>query len=87
MSRHVADLTAAGLLDRDIDPDDGRTHLVRLTADGEDALQQARELVLGRLAPALDGWTDEELSGLESQLSRLTQDLTAAVGRTPEGTS
>jgi DNA-binding MarR family transcriptional regulator len=80
MSRHVADLTAAGLLDRDLDPADGRTHLLRLTPAGAAELARARLSVLDRLRPALDGWADDELAALTGQLTRLATDL-ATCGR------
>jgi DNA-binding MarR family transcriptional regulator len=90
MSRHVADLTTAGLLDRDLDPADGRTHLVRLTTAGAAELARARQAVLDRLRPALDGWTADELSALTEQLTRLATDLdtrSGTAGRTLERTS
>ena len=86
MSRHVAELTTAGLLDRELGADDARTHVVRLTAAGRAALDRARSDVLGRLLPALQGWDDAELTELEHQLARLTNDLAAVTGRAPERT-
>ena len=86
MSRHVAELTTAGLLDRELAADDARTHVVRLTPAGRAALDKARSDVLGRLLPALQGWDDAELTELERQLARLTNDLTAVTGRAPERT-
>lgn len=86
MSRHVADLTATGLLDRELSADDARTHVVRLTPAGRTALDRARTDVLDRLLPALQGWDDAELTELERQLARLTHDLTAVTGRAPERT-
>jgi DNA-binding MarR family transcriptional regulator len=89
MSRHVADLTATGLLDRDIDPADGRTHVVRVTPAGHAELTRARQAVLDRLRPALDGWTADELAALTQQLIRLATDLATCspAGRTLERTS
>ena len=86
MSRHVAELTTAGLLDRELAADDARTHVVRLTPAGRTALDRARTDVLDRLLPALQGWDDAELTELERQLARLTHDLTAVTGRAPERT-
>ena len=37
------------------------------------------------MLPALQGWTEAEVAGIEDQLTRLTRDLTAATGRAPEG--
>jgi DNA-binding MarR family transcriptional regulator len=86
MSRHVAELTATGLLEWELSADDARTHVVSLTPAGRANLDRARTGVLDRLLPALQGWTDAELTELERQLTRLTHDLTAATGRAPEGT-
>jgi DNA-binding MarR family transcriptional regulator len=86
MSRHVAELTAAGLLEWELSADDARTHVVHLTPAGRAALDRARSDVLDRLFPALQGWTELELTELERQLTRLTSDLTAVTDRTPERT-
>ena len=42
MSRHVTELTTAGLLARVLGPGDGRSHMVRLTDKGRAELEQAR---------------------------------------------
>jgi DNA-binding MarR family transcriptional regulator len=86
MSRQVAELTTAGLVERDLAPGDARAHLVRITDAGRAELTRARTAVLERLAPALDGWTEPELAELERQLTRLTHDLAALSGRAPERT-
>ena len=86
MSRNVAELTAAGLLEWELSADDARTHVVRLTPAGRADLDRARSEFLDRMLPALQGWTDAELAELERQLTRLTHDLTAATGRAPERT-
>jgi DNA-binding MarR family transcriptional regulator len=83
MSRHVTELTTAGLLDRVLAPGDGRTHMVRLTDQGRAELEVARAAVTDRLAPLLDGWTEDDVERLAGQLDRLTHDL-AATGGTPE---
>jgi DNA-binding MarR family transcriptional regulator len=77
MSRHAAELTAAGLIDRDLATEDARTHLVRLTDDGRAELARARGAVLDRLVPALEGWTDDDIADLERLLDRLGHDLSA----------
>jgi DNA-binding MarR family transcriptional regulator len=86
MSRHVTDLAAAGLLDRELDPNDGRTHLLRLTPAGAAELTRARAAVVDRVSPAVAGWTAAELDALVAQLDRLADDI-AACCSTPERTS
>jgi DNA-binding MarR family transcriptional regulator len=86
MSRHVTELTTAGLLERVLGPGDGRSHMVRLTDRGRAEIEQARVTVTARLAPLLDGWTADDVDHVAGQLDRLIHDL-AATGGTPEGTS
>jgi DNA-binding MarR family transcriptional regulator len=85
MSRHVTELTTAGLLERVHGPGDGRTHMVRLTDKGRAEIEQARATITARLAPLLDGWTKHDVDHLAGQLERLIRDL-AATGGTPERT-
>jgi DNA-binding MarR family transcriptional regulator len=77
-SRQVAQLTTDGLLDRVLDERDSRSHLVRVTALGAEALRGVRAALLGRWASALDGWSDAEVAALAGQLRRLRADLGAA---------
>jgi DNA-binding MarR family transcriptional regulator len=83
MSRHVTELTTAGLLERVLGPGDGRTHMIRLTDKGRAEVEAARATVTDRLASLLDGWTEDDVDRLAGQLDRLTHDL-AATGGTPE---
>jgi DNA-binding MarR family transcriptional regulator len=85
MSRHVTELTTAGLLERVLGPGDGRTHMVRLTDKGRAEIEQARATITARLAPLLDGWTEHDVDHLAGQLARLIHDL-AAPGGPPERT-
>ena len=85
MSRHVTELTSGGLLERVLGPGDGRTHMVRLTDKGRAEIEQARATVTARLAPLLDGWTEDDVDHLAGQLDRLIRDL-AATGGNPERT-
>ncbi len=85
MSRHVTELTTAGLLERVLGPGDGRTHMVRLTDKGRAEIEQARATVTARLARLLDGWTEDDVDHLAGQLDRLIHDL-AAISGSPERT-
>jgi DNA-binding MarR family transcriptional regulator len=85
MSRHVTELTTAGLLERVLGPGDGRTHMVRLTDQGRAEIERARATMTARLAPLLDDWTEDDVDHLAGRLDRLIHDL-AATGVTPEGT-
>jgi DNA-binding MarR family transcriptional regulator len=89
MSRHVAELAAVGLLERELDAHDGRTHVVRLTLAGATELERARAAVVDRVSPALARWSGAELDALVALLDRLADDI-ATCGRpgdrTPERT-
>jgi DNA-binding MarR family transcriptional regulator len=69
----VAALERAGLVERVPDPDDGRARLVRLSARGRAASEEAREVVMG----VEREWTDHlgpELAGqLREALTRLRE--------------
>jgi DNA-binding MarR family transcriptional regulator len=86
MSRHVTELTTAGLLERVLGPGDGRTHMVRLTDKGRTEIERVRATMTARLAPLLDSWTEDDVDHLAGQLDRLIRDL-AGTGGTPERTS
>jgi DNA-binding MarR family transcriptional regulator len=74
-SRQVAHLESMGLVDRTPDADDRRSHLVRLTPQGVDALKQWRAEVVRRWADALDGWSGDDIRSLTRTLNRLHADL------------
>jgi DNA-binding MarR family transcriptional regulator len=59
--------------------------VVRLTDKGRAEIERARATMTSRLAPLLDGWTEDDVDHLAGQLDRLIHDLAATSG-TPEGT-
>ncbi len=73
VSRAIKGLRAAGLLKRDIDGDDRRRAVLRLTAKGvavfEDLIPRVKELER-RL---LDGFSEEERTALESMMRRVRE--------------
>jgi DNA-binding MarR family transcriptional regulator len=56
--------------------------MVRLTDTGRAEIEQARATMTARLAPLLDGWTEDDVDHLAGRLDRLIHDL-AATGGTP----
>lgn len=60
MAQTVADLEAAGMLDRRPDPNDGRRALVSLTAAGVEAIQASRREREGWLAGELEKLSAED---------------------------
>lgn len=81
LSRQLADLEEAGLVDRRADPDDGRAHLVRTSADGDALLAATAAARAERLRGVLERWSEEEARTALASLARLRRDLDAAAGR------
>jgi len=75
VSRHVAQLTGLGLVERTPDPDDGRASLLAITADGGAQLEQAFERRRALLAQCLDAWPEDDLSQLDQLLTRFVSDV------------
>ena len=78
VSRHVAQLHSAGLIERIPDPADGRAQRVELSAAGAerfDAVLSTRRLLLEK---CLESWDPRELEQLDQLLTRLTADVETA---------
>ncbi|MEV6316778.1 MarR family transcriptional regulator [Streptomyces sp. NPDC051776] len=70
-SRHVAHLAERGWLDRQPDPVDKRSRLLRINADGESVLRDISDRYAATLAEALHDWSDEDVGLLIELLDRL----------------
>ena len=77
-SRQLAVLERLGYVERRPDPQDGRASLLRLTADGAEALAAARALRSDWALTALAGWDEAEARQLSGLLERLVADLATA---------
>lgn len=75
MSRRVAQLVAAGLVERERDPDDGRAQLLRLSKAGRATVARERSRRIHLITETLDDWSDDDKSQLARLLSRLNQNL------------
>ncbi|MEN3302317.1 MarR family winged helix-turn-helix transcriptional regulator [Pseudonocardia sp.] len=75
ISRQVAGLVKAGLVERRADPGDGRATLLATTTDGTRILDLERRRRAEQLATALSGWTPEHRTQLAELLSRFVTDL------------
>ena len=77
VSRHVAQLQSAGLIERTPDPLDGRAQRVKLSDAGiariETALRSRRAL----LEKSLEAWDPRDLEELEQLLTRFAADVEA----------
>lgn len=71
ISRHIADLEERGWVERTPNPRDRRSWYVRLTPDGERAIEESLGRARTVLAEALHDWTDEEIAELTRLLARL----------------
>lgn len=79
ISRQVAELAAAGLIDRRPEPKDGRASLVRVSEEGARQLAHWRRLQVDFLREALAGWNEQDLRTLIARLQTVNADLRAAV--------
>lgn len=77
VSRHLAQLSAQGLVERDADPRDGRASVLRVTEVG---WQQAQALIASRIAEVaqiIGDWPDHD----RAAFARLLTQFTAAFDR------
>lgn len=70
-SRHVAHAAERGWIERQPDPLDGRSRLLRLTASGEQLLREISGRCVETLAGVLQDWSDDEIGRLNTLLARL----------------
>lgn len=80
ISRQIAQLAAAGLIERRPAPEDGRASLIRVSEKGEHELARWRTLYLGFMTTALGEWDEERLTGLTGRLAEMNEDLRGALG-------
>ena len=78
VSRAVAALVRAGLVERMADPADGRASVLEATDRGRTVLDEITSTHHQQLAHALRDWTPEELAALATMLHRFTDDLMEA---------
>ncbi|MBF6214723.1 MarR family transcriptional regulator [Nocardia puris] len=84
LSRHVAELVAAGYLARDADPEDGRATLIHVTDAGRALLRRVRASRARGLQAALDGWSDEDAAAARDSVRELRNSLAAHAHRDAE---
>ncbi|NHC44300.1 MarR family winged helix-turn-helix transcriptional regulator [Motilibacter aurantiacus] len=71
ISRQAGQLAAQGLVERLPDPEDRRSHRLRITEDGRTRLAGVREALAGRLAQRLDTWAQRDAETLVQLLTCL----------------
>lgn len=77
VSRHVAQLHSAGLIERTPDPVDGRAQRVKLSAAGADRIETALRARRALLEKALELWDPRDLDQLDRLLTRFAADVEA----------
>jgi DNA-binding MarR family transcriptional regulator len=78
VSRHVAQLDSAGLIERIPDPADGRAQRVELSAAGAARLDAVLSTRRSLLEQCLESWDPHELEQLDRLLTRLAADIEAS---------
>ena len=76
MSRHVANLTQAGYLEKSSDPADGRVWWVELTPKAEDTIERLEGVRRQLLASVFSNWTRSDRDAFVDLLDRFSGDLT-----------
>jgi DNA-binding MarR family transcriptional regulator len=77
VSRHVAQLHNAGLIERTPDPLDGRAHRVKLSDAGSARIDAAMRSRRALLEKSLESWNPRDLEELEQLLTRFAADVEA----------
>ena len=76
-SRQVKELEQAGLVERTVDPSDGRASMRALAPAGKDALKKLRESWRRALVEVLQDWPEADREALGALLGRLAADMVA----------
>jgi DNA-binding MarR family transcriptional regulator len=75
VSRHVAALVRAALVERRPDPGDGRAVVLAATRDGEAVVEGMAAARDRMLRIALQDWSEDDLDSLAALMSRLNDDF------------
>jgi len=75
VSRKVAALVDAGLVERRADPDDGRAHLLAATPAGEQRCADGRRHRMDMVASVLSGWPEDSRRQLATLLGQFADGL------------
>jgi DNA-binding MarR family transcriptional regulator len=88
ISRQVATLIEAGLVERATDPSDRRVHRLAITQAGLQTLRDHRTQMVDLISRSLTEWDDEDVATLARLLRRCADSVaTTATGRPAEARS
>lgn len=79
LSRHLSRLVADGLVERTVDPADGRAHLVCDTEDGRRLVEAAVARNVATFEQAMAAWSDTDLDTFARLLTRFSQQFEARI--------
>lgn len=77
LSRQVAELESAGLLERTPSPVDARAQLISLTARGLEELEQSYARRTGMLAGLLEEWDETDIAAATTTVNKIQEVLRA----------
>jgi DNA-binding MarR family transcriptional regulator len=86
-SRHVTHNVERGWVERQPDPEDGRSRLLRLTERGNRQLDTLSEATTETLEGILHDWTEEDVARLNVMLERLRESFGDCRAPVPAGQS
>lgn len=86
LSRHIADLEAAGFVLRRPHPDDGRASLISLSEDGVAGMRAEAIRRAALMQGMLGDWTEEEAQSAIVSVGRLAEALHNSILSTKPGT-
>ncbi|HKS45614.1 MAG TPA: MarR family transcriptional regulator [Amycolatopsis sp.] len=75
ISRQIAELTAAGLVDRRPAPEDGRAALLSVSEQGYVELERMRQANAEFIRSALSNWDEDEVTVLTARLASMNDAL------------
>ncbi|MFI6079362.1 MarR family winged helix-turn-helix transcriptional regulator [Actinoplanes sp. NPDC051343] len=75
VSRAIAELQAASLVERRADPHDRRSYVLELTPSGRQAIGAFRQNLFAQFAAHLTDWTEHEIAEFASHLEALVSAL------------
>jgi DNA-binding MarR family transcriptional regulator len=83
LSRHLDRMEAAGMLERQPDPNDRRAHRLFLTTTGRELMDAFRLVTLEVMSDYADGISDEEIAAAIDILTRMRANLTGKAADAP----
>jgi DNA-binding MarR family transcriptional regulator len=86
-SRHVTHNVERGWVERQPDPEDARSRLLRLTERGKGQLDTLSEATIETLEGILHDWTEEDIARLNRMLERLRASFGDCRAAAPAGPS